>query len=127
MLDSLLLSMDDISLEAWVVVTWVSKNLKVATDSLLGLVLGLTLDIHRLMLRVEMAKNLVQQLKELKRSLIVKLYQTKVGHEWWSVKTINNLFDLCGCKIWSLCKDFLTLVHSEDTSFAGLSIVILHI
>jgi hypothetical protein len=73
-----------------------------------------------------MAKDLIQKLEELKRSLVIKLHQTEVGHEWWSVETIDNLLDLCGSKIWSLGKDFLSLVHSEDTSF-GLSVVILHI
>lgn len=46
MLDGLFLSMDHVSLETWIVITWISKDLKVAADSLLGLVLGLTLDIY---------------------------------------------------------------------------------
>lgn len=46
MLNSLLLSVDNIPLERWVVVTWVSQHLEVAADSLLSFILGLSLDIN---------------------------------------------------------------------------------
>jgi hypothetical protein len=46
MLNCLLFSMDNISLKVWVEITWVSKNLEEATDSLLCLILGFSLDIN---------------------------------------------------------------------------------
>jgi hypothetical protein len=47
MLNGLLLTMHDISLEGWVEVTWVAKDLEEAADSLLGFVLSFALDIYR--------------------------------------------------------------------------------
>ena len=46
MLNSLLFSMDNISLEVWVKVAWIAKDLQEAADSLLGLVLRFSLDIN---------------------------------------------------------------------------------
>jgi hypothetical protein len=46
MLDSLLFSMDNIPLEVRVKVAWITKDLQEAADSLLGLVLSLSLDIN---------------------------------------------------------------------------------
>ena len=62
MLNGLLLSVDHIPLETWVVVTWVPQDLEVTADSFLGLVLGLALDVDGLVLFVEMAQHLVQEL-----------------------------------------------------------------
>jgi hypothetical protein len=65
MLDSLFLSVDDISLERWIEITWISKDLEVTTDSFLSFVLGFSLDIDRLMLDIKMAENLVQEFEKL--------------------------------------------------------------
>jgi len=46
MLNSLLFSMDNISLEVRVKVAWIAEDLQEAADSLLGLVLRLSLDIN---------------------------------------------------------------------------------
>jgi hypothetical protein len=46
MLDGLLFTMNNIPLKVWIEVTWVPKDLQEPADSLLGLVLSLSLDIN---------------------------------------------------------------------------------
>lgn len=65
MLDSLFLSVDNISLERWIEITWVAKDFEVTTDSFLSFVLSFSLDIDRLMLDIKMSENLVQEFKKL--------------------------------------------------------------
>ena len=65
MLDSLFLSVDNISLERWIEITWVAKDLEVTTDSFLSFDLSFSLDINRLMFGIKMSKNLVQEFKKL--------------------------------------------------------------
>ena len=65
MLDSLFLSVDNISLERWIEITWVAKDLEVTTDSFLSFVLSFSLDIDRLMLDIKMSENLIQEFKKL--------------------------------------------------------------
>jgi hypothetical protein len=65
MLDSLFLSVDNISLERWIEITWVSEDLEVTTDSFLSFVLSFSLDIDRLMLGIKMSENFVQEFKKL--------------------------------------------------------------
>ena len=65
MLDSLFLSVDNISLERWIEITWVSEDLEVTTDSFLSFVLSFSLDIDRLMLGIKMTENFVQEFKKL--------------------------------------------------------------
>lgn len=65
MLDSLFLSVDNISLERWIEITWVAKDLEVTTDSFLSFILSFSLDIDRLMLGIKMSENLVQEFKKL--------------------------------------------------------------
>lgn len=45
MLNGLLFSMDNIPLEVWIEVTWIAEDLQESTDSLLSLVLSLSLNI----------------------------------------------------------------------------------
>ena len=59
MLDSFLFSVNNISLERWIEITWVSQNLEVTADSILSLILGLSLDVNRLMLGIKMTKDFV--------------------------------------------------------------------
>ena len=59
MLDSFLFSVDNISLERWIEITWVSQNLEVTADSILSLILGLSLDVNWLMLGIKMTKDFV--------------------------------------------------------------------
>ena len=65
MLDSLFLSVDNISLERWIEITWVAKDLEVTTDSFLSFVLSFSLDIDRLMFDIKMSEDLVQEFKKL--------------------------------------------------------------
>ena len=65
MLDRPFLSVDNISLERWIEITWIPKDLEVTADSFLSFVLSFSLDIDRLMLGIEMSKNLVQEFKKL--------------------------------------------------------------
>lgn len=101
MLDSFLLSMDHISLESWVKVTWVTKHLEVPADSLLSLVLGLSLNIDVLVLYIEVTHDFVQELEQFKRGFVVEFHQRKVAHERWAVKTVDDLLDINGCEVWS--------------------------
>mmetsp|Transcript_1385 Transcript_1385/g.1827 ORF Transcript_1385/g.1827 Transcript_1385/m.1827 type:complete len:208 (+) Transcript_1385:1314-1937(+) len=59
-LDGLLLSMHDIALEGRVKIARVAKNLEESANSLLGLILSLSLDIDGLVLVIEVAHDLVQ-------------------------------------------------------------------
>ena len=59
MLDSFLFSVNNISLERWIEITWVSQNLEVTADSILSLILGLSLDVNWLMLGIKMTKDFV--------------------------------------------------------------------
>ena len=46
MLNGLFLAMDDISLERWIEVTWITEYFEEATDSLLRFILSFMLDIY---------------------------------------------------------------------------------
>jgi hypothetical protein len=59
MLQSLLVSMNHFSTEIRVEVSWVSKNFKETTDTLLSLVLSLFLHINRLVSFVQVRENFV--------------------------------------------------------------------
>ena len=77
------------------------------------------MNINMLMLGIEVTENFVKKLKQFKWSLIVKFDKRKVAHEWWAVKTVNNLLDVCGREIWSFRKHFLCPngISKNTTSF----------
>ncbi len=62
MLDSALLTMDDISLEVGIEIRGIAENLNEATDPILSLILSLLLDVDPLMLAVKAAEQSVKKL-----------------------------------------------------------------
>lgn len=96
MLNGLFLTMDHISLERWVEITWVSEHFQISANSLLSLILGLSLNINILMFDIKVTHHLVQKLKQFEWSLIVEFNERKVAHKWRAVETVHNLLDVCG-------------------------------
>ena len=89
-----LLTMHNVPLEGGIEVGRVAENLEETADAVLGLILGLALHIDRQVLTVEIAEDLVQQLKILERGFVVELHQGEVAHERRPVKAVNDDFDL---------------------------------
>ena len=129
MLDGLLLTMDDISLEGWIKVTWVSENFKEPTDSFLCFILGFTLDINLKMCRLEMSQDTIQKFEKLKWCLVIELNETEVTHEWWLVQTVNDDLDLCGAQSWGLREYLSWSSVGKEPSFTTLCCltVVVHI
>ena len=73
MLDDLLVSVDDISLELDSVIAGVPKDLEELADPIAGLVLGLFLDINISMGGFQMSENFVQKLQQLKSKNVNKV------------------------------------------------------
>lgn len=63
MLNSLLLSMDNITLEGWIEVARVAKDFQEAADAVLRLVLRLSLDVDGEVLFVQVAEHAIEELK----------------------------------------------------------------
>ena len=128
-LHRLLLAVDDVTLEGGIEVAGVAQYLEEAANALLGLVLGLSLDVDREVLIVEVAEHSVQELKVLEGRLVVELDEREVAHEGWPVQTVDNMLDLGGAERRSLAKELRGRSRGcEDTSvLACLSKVVEHI
>jgi len=105
MLNSLLLSMNNIPHEGWVEVTRVAQHFQETANPLLSFVLSLPLNIDTLMLVVQMPEYFVEQFEQFERGLIIEFNQTKVRHERRSIKAIHNKFNILGAQIGSLRED----------------------
>ena len=73
-LNSLFLTMDHLSLEVGVEVSWVSQDFEVAADSILSLILGLTLNVD-LVGVVQGGEDFIEIFKELEWRLVIKLHE----------------------------------------------------
>ena len=104
MLNSLLLSMDNITLEGWIEVARVAKDFQEATDAVLRLVLRFSLDVYRKMRVVEVAKNLIEELEVLESLLVIKLNQRQVAHERGPVETIDDVLYFSRTQRWCFRK-----------------------
>ena len=101
-------TMDNIAAIRWIEITWVTKNLKEAANSLLCLLLSFLLHIDRLMRVVKVGEDTVDEFEELKRCLVVKFDHTEMAHERGSVQAIHDNLDLLCVEVWCLGVDLLT-------------------
>ena len=81
MLNGLFLSVNNVALESWIEVTWIAQDFQEAANTVLRLVLSLSLDVDREMRVVEVAKHSIEQLKIFERRFVIKLNQRQVAHE----------------------------------------------
>ena len=73
-LQSTLLTMDNITTIVRVKITWIAKYFEEAANTLLSLLLGLFLHVDGLMGLIKVCKDAINELKKFERRLIIKFY-----------------------------------------------------